>query len=161
MDRIEQDRMPSDAVVVELRCSASPAVVWSVLADGFTYASWVVGASHVRAVDPTWPDAGSRLYHAVGSWPLLLQDSTSVETAIPEESLALLASARPFGHARVRIDLSPDGSGCLVSMHEAPASTGLRASLPRSLWAPLLRARNAETLRRLAALAERREEPAA
>ncbi len=44
-------------------------------------------------------------------------------------------------------------------MSEAPVSPGLRASLPRMIWAPLLRARNNETLGRLIALAERREQP--
>ena len=37
------------------RSVAAPAeAVWAVLADGWQYATWVVGASRVRAVDAGW-----------------------------------------------------------------------------------------------------------
>ena len=43
------------------RSVAAPAeAVWAVLADGWQYATWVVGASRVRAVDAGWPRAGTR-----------------------------------------------------------------------------------------------------
>ena len=32
--------------------AAPPEAVWAVLADGWQYGTWVVGASRVRAVDP-------------------------------------------------------------------------------------------------------------
>jgi hypothetical protein len=159
MASIEHDRMPDDAAVLSRTCAGSPDQIWSVLADGFTYGAWVVGASHVRAVDPTWPAPGARLHHAVGAWPVLLRDSTSVERSSPARSLLLLAHARPFGHARVLIEIEPLRGGAVVTMSEAPVSPGLRATLPRTIWAPMLRARNNETLGRLIALAERREQP--
>ena len=159
MTTLENDRLPVDAEVVSRPCTASPEQVWAVLADGFTYAAWVVGASHVRAVDPSWPAPGARLHHAVGAWPVLIKDSTSVESSSPSRSLSLLARARPFGHARVLLEVEPSGQGSLVRMSEAPVSPGLRATLPRMIWAPLLRARNEESLDRLVALAERQEEP--
>src|SRR6478672_9306760 len=125
MTSIEHDRLPDDAEVVSLECSATPDQIWAVLADGFTYGAWVVGASHVRAVDPSWPNPGARLHHAVGAWPLLVRDSTSVEASSPGRSLLLLAHARPFGHARVHLEIEPDGQGSSLRMSEAPVSTGL------------------------------------
>jgi hypothetical protein len=159
MTSLQNDRLPDDAQVVSRQCTASPDQIWAVLADGFSYAAWVVGASHVRAVEPSWPQTGARLHHAVGAWPFLIRDSTSVESSSPSRSLSLLANARPFGHARVRLEIEPDGQGSLVRMSEAPVSPGLRTTLPRAIWAPLLAARNSESLARLIALAERHPEP--
>ncbi|WP_324188972.1 SRPBCC family protein [Nocardia farcinica] len=39
---------------------------FAVLSDGWLYAGWVVGASHIRDVDPDWPGVGSRIHHSVG-----------------------------------------------------------------------------------------------
>ena len=33
--------------------------VWAVIADGWTYPCWVVGASRMRAVSADWPAAGA------------------------------------------------------------------------------------------------------
>ncbi len=63
---------------------ATPAAVHAVLADGWAYAGWVVGASHVRAVQADWPAVGSRLFHASGTWPLLMEDDTRVEQVDPD-----------------------------------------------------------------------------
>jgi len=35
--------------------------VFDILADGWLYPVWVVGASHLRDVDTGWPQPGSRL----------------------------------------------------------------------------------------------------
>ena len=94
---------------VRLTTDATPAEVWDVLADGFRYPGWVVGASHMRAVDPTWPRRGARLHHSSGVWPLLVEDVTEVEESEDQRSLVLLAKARPFGAARISIVLDPDG----------------------------------------------------
>ncbi len=68
---------------VQRMVSAPPEAVWEVLADGWVYTGWVVGASRMRAVDPAWPVPDARLHHSVGGWPLLLDDTTSVSiTAI-------------------------------------------------------------------------------
>ena len=56
---------------------APPAEVFATLADGWSYPLWVVGAAHMRAVDPTFPGVGSKLHHSVGLWPLLIEDTTA------------------------------------------------------------------------------------
>ena len=40
---------------VSLNVEAPVDAVWAVLADGWSYAGWVVGASHIRDVDTGWP----------------------------------------------------------------------------------------------------------
>ncbi len=47
--------------------AASPAAVFAVLSEGWYYSDWVVGTSHVRAVDQGWPQQGSRR-RAAASW---------------------------------------------------------------------------------------------
>jgi uncharacterized protein YndB with AHSA1/START domain len=86
---------------------ASPQEVFAVLADGWTYPLWVVGATHMREVDPNWPAVGSRLHHSVGTWPLQIHDITQVRAAEPGQLLELHARAWPSGAARVRITLAP------------------------------------------------------
>jgi hypothetical protein len=46
---------------------ASPAEIWDVLADGWLYPVWVVGASRMREVEDGWPAEGSRLHHSLGA----------------------------------------------------------------------------------------------
>lgn len=65
--------------------------VWSVIADGWLYSGWVVGASRIRAVDAHWPEAGSLLHHSVGAWPLVISDSTRVTAVEPGRSLEVVA----------------------------------------------------------------------
>ena len=72
------------------------------LADGWLYPLWVVGASRMREVDTTWPEVGSELHHSVGAWPLLVDDTTEVADAIPGRFLHLHARARPTGSPRCR-----------------------------------------------------------
>jgi hypothetical protein len=71
---------------------APPAEVFATLADGWTYPLWVVGAAHMRAVDPAFPAVGSKLHHSVGLWPLLIEDTTEVLPASSSSS-----SRRPAG----------------------------------------------------------------
>ena len=137
---------------------APPAEVFAVLADGWSYSNWVVGTSHMRAVDPRWPAPGSTLYHAAGLWPLVVRDESVVEALDPERSMTLTAKGRPLGEARIVIDLEPDGDGTVVTMHETPiAGPGKWLHNPAS--EALLTRRNVESLARLAAIAERRGEP--
>lgn len=132
-----------------------PAQVWDVLADGWLYPLWVVGASRMREVDTTWPEPGACLYHSVGAWPLLVDDTTEVVDAVPGWSLTLHARARPTGVAAVHITLEPRDGETLVAIEE-DAISGPARLLPRPVRDPALVWRNVESLRRLAFLAERR-----
>ena len=48
------------------RTTASPDDVWAVLADGWSYPLWVVGASRMRAVSADWPQPGAKLHRDDG-----------------------------------------------------------------------------------------------
>jgi hypothetical protein len=110
----------------------------------------------MRAVDPGWPAPGSRIHHSVGVWPLLLDDSTLVESCVPENELVLLAQGRPFGKARIRLTLHDrPGGGCRIEMFETPVTPPLRWLPDRAALAAAF-PRNRETTWRLAAIAERR-----
>ena len=132
--------------------------VWGVLADGWTYSQWVVGNTRMRAVDPRWPEPGSKIHHTIGVWPIVLNDETEVESATPLEELVLLAKGRPLGGARVTLRLYDTLNGCRIEMAEVPVG-GPLSLLPRRVALALAYPRNRECLARLAALAERRKEP--
>jgi hypothetical protein len=139
---------------------ATPQQVWEVLADGWLYPLWVVGATRMREVDEQWPERGSRLHHSVGTWPLTLDDITEVEESVPGARLVLNAHAWPAGRADVTISLRPHGADTEVVMEEQAVS-GPGSLVPRLAQDPLLNWRNVESLRRLAFLAERRATRAA
>ena len=132
---------------------ASPATVFAVLSDGWLYASWVVGAARIRDVDPDWPAVDSRIHHSVGSWPLMISDQTIVSQMEPNSVLEMIARAWPAGEALVRVELEPHGAGTNVVMHE-DARRGPATLIPTPLRHVALKARNLETLKRLAYLAE-------
>jgi uncharacterized protein YndB with AHSA1/START domain len=134
--------------------ATSPERVFEVLSDGWLYTGWVVGASHIRAVEPAWPAPDSRIHHAVGAWPIMLRDETRVEACEAPTRLVLLARGRPLGEARVELRLEPRPTGTLVRMLETPVS-GPGRWLHNPVADALLHARNVESLARLAALAER------
>jgi hypothetical protein len=134
---------------------ATPDEVWSILADGWLYPLWVVGASRMREVDHTWPEAGAKLHHSVGTWPLLIDDETESLECRPGTMLKLHAHAWPAGRADVTLRLRPQGAETEVVIEEQ-ATAGPGALVPRVVQDPLLGWRNVETLRRLAYLAERR-----
>ncbi len=127
--------------------------MFDVLSNGWMYTAWVVGASHIRAVESEWPAAGSRIHHSFGAWPLMLKDETKVEVSERPNRLVLLARGRPLGEARVSLQLDPDGAGTFVTMTEEPVSGPGKTLHNRWLDAGL-KARNDESLARLAALAE-------
>lgn len=133
----------------------TPDDVFATLADGWLYPVWVVGAARMRAVSPEWPDVGATISHSLGIWPFLLDDETEVVEWSPPTRLRLRAKAGPFGRAVVVIEVRPRSGGCIVRIGEEPV-TGPARALPSFLWAPLLHARNRETLRRLAAISEGR-----
>jgi hypothetical protein len=127
-----------------------------VLADGWLYPTWVVGASRMREVDQSWPQVGSRLHHSVGNWPLLLDDRTEVLECQPGRLLRLKAHGWPAGAAEVVIELDPQpGSATLVRIRE-DASEGPATLVPGPARQLAIVPRNREALRRLAFIAEGR-----
>ena len=146
------------SLTVERDIAATRQQVWNVIADGWTYSQWVVGNTRMRAVDPSWPAPGATIHHTIGIWPVVLNDETQVESSTPPEELVLLAKSRPFGGARITLRLMDTGKGCRVEMAEVPVGGPLNL-VPRRLALAAAYPRNRECLTRLAALAERREEP--
>lgn len=134
---------------------ATPEKVWDVLADGWLYPLWVVGATRMREVDAGWPEVGARLHHSVGTWPLVLDDNTEVLEVTPGAKLVLRARAWPTGEAAVTIHLRPSGTDTEVVMEEDVVA-GPSRLVPKPLCHLGLRWRNVESLRRLAFIAERR-----
>jgi hypothetical protein len=138
---------------------ATPARVFAELSDGWAYVGWVVGATHIRDVDEQWPREGSQIHHKVGSWPAVIADSTKSLLCEPDRRLMLQARAWPLGEATVDIVLTGlSDSETLVTLREAPSSgPGRWLDNPVLRW--LLKARNEETLGRLADRVEHRELP--
>ncbi|MGO4489248.1 SRPBCC family protein [Microbacterium sp. 2RAF4] len=127
--------------------------VFRVLANGWLYPAWVVGASRMRDVDGTWPAVGAQLHHSVGVWPALLDDTTEVREWDPPRRIVLRARGWPMGEATVTLRARTTPTGCQVRIDEEPVA-GPAALIPQFLTAPILRWRNAETLHRLSYLAE-------
>jgi uncharacterized protein YndB with AHSA1/START domain len=139
----------------ELTIRATPERVWEVLADGWLYPLWVVGAVRMRRVDPGWPEVGTRIHHSVGLWPLLINDHTEVLETQAGEFLRLRARAWLAGAAEIAITLTPNGQHTDVRLEEEVTS-GPGILIPPPIEGLSLQLRNAEALRRLASLAERR-----
>lgn len=134
---------------------ASVDQVWEILADGWLYPLWVVGASRMREVDDAWPAVGARIHHSVGSWPVLVDDTTEVLQCEPGALLVLRARAWPIGAAQVTLRLRSRGTGTEVTIEERAVSGPGRLT-PALLQDPPLAWRNVETLKRLAYVAENR-----
>lgn len=139
--------------VREMHCA--PEDVFEVLADGWLYPSWVVGASRMREVEDGWPAAGTRLHHSFGVWPVLIDDATIIESITPPRQAVMRARGWPIGEARVTLDVKPRGDGCVVRIQEE-AVAGPGRLVPAPVMDAMLHWRNAETLHRLAYLAEGR-----
>ena len=133
--------------------NCEPRHVFEVLANGWVYPSWVVGASRMRDVDEGWPQPGSQIHHSVGVWPMLLDDTTSVLEWDPPRHAMLKARAWPIGEADVEIDVRERGTASNVRMIE-DAISGPARFVPGPVRDAATHARNSETLRRLAYLAE-------
>jgi uncharacterized protein YndB with AHSA1/START domain len=135
--------------------AATPEQVWEVLSDGWLYPLFVVGASRMRAVDDSWPAVGSRLHHSVGTWPLMIDDTTEVLDVDEGRRLLLLARGWPAGQAHVDISLQPSGDTTVVTITE-DATAGPGTLIPKPLRDAQLHLRNVEALRRLAFVVEGR-----
>jgi uncharacterized protein YndB with AHSA1/START domain len=151
-----QPREAESSLTVKRDTTASRARVWAVIADGWTYSQWVVGNSRMRAVSEDWPNPGSKIHHSIGVWPLLLNDETTVDECVPLERLVLLAKGRPFGKARITLQLSDiEDGGCRIEMAEVPVGAPM-GWVPNRLALAAAVPRNRECTWRLAAIAERR-----
>ena len=125
------------------------------LADGWLYPLWVVGAARMRRVDAGWPAEGTRIHHSVGLWPLLINDHTEVLEVTPGKFLRLRARAWPVGAAEIAISLTPNGEHTDVRLDEEVTS-GPGTLVPPPIEGLSLKLRNSEALQRLANIAERR-----
>lgn len=135
--------------------ACTPDDVFGVLADGWSFANWVVGAARIRAVDDGWPEPGSRIHHSVGVWPALISDTSSVLEWNPPHHMTLTVRAWPAGQGKVTLECTPESGGTLVTMSE-DVTTGPARLVPGPVRRPFLHVRNLESLRRLAYLAEHR-----
>lgn len=136
--------------------SASPAACWAIVADPRSYAFWVVGSDGVHDVEGEWPSVGATFHHSQGSAPLRLRDTTSVLESAPVRLLRLEVRARPLFVGIVTLTFTPHDNGTTIRMGEE--ATGGLAGIPPSFTTdPLIRLRNAESVRRLAAMAWARE----
>ncbi|PSL53746.1 polyketide cyclase/dehydrase/lipid transport protein [Saccharothrix carnea] len=145
-------------IEVRLVVPASVEQVFAVLADGWSYAGWVVGAAHIREVDAGWPGTGTRIHHSVGAWPVAVQDVTTVLDVDPPRMLELEARLWPLGAARIRFTLAPASEGCEITMAEE-AIKGPLSLLPTPAQSLFLIPRNRESLTRLAAQSTRKHTP--
>jgi uncharacterized protein YndB with AHSA1/START domain len=138
----------------EIEMTVPPQRVFDVLSDPRSFGYWVVGSRAIHAADPTWPAPGSVFEHTQGFGPLpLLRDVTTVLASTPPTMLRMRVQARPLTVAHVTLSLVPEAAGTRVVMEEVPAD--LRSKLTMNpLVDPLIRLRNAESLRRLKRLAE-------
>jgi hypothetical protein len=139
-----------------LKCT--PEAVFRVLADGWLYPSWVVGTARMRDVDEEWPAPEARLHHSVGTWPMLVDGTTSVVQWNPPHRAVLKAHGWLIGTARVVIEVTPSDGGALVELHEEPVS-GPTLLLPGPVVDLMLWRRNTEALQRLAFLCEGMNDP--
>jgi hypothetical protein len=132
----------------------SPDAVFDVLANGWSYSHWVVGASRVRDVTQSWPAEGAQIHHSVGAWPLLIDDLTTVRRSERPGLLELTVRAWPSGEGIVRITCRPQGTDTEVTMEE-DATKGPALLVPKLVRDIALDRRNREALSRLAILVER------
>lgn len=152
----KMDEHSKGVVTVERDVEAPAEAVWTVLSDGWSYATWVVGASRVRDVDAHWPAAGALIHHSFGLWPGVVNDTTEVLESEEPRKLALKARGWPAGEAEVVLTVEPTGSEtCRVTITE-DAVSGPATVIPRPVRQLVVRPRNVESLLRLALLAEGR-----
>jgi hypothetical protein len=124
------------------------------MGDAWSFASWVVGAARVDAVGGGWPEPGGYLHYRVGAWPGTLPARAEVVSSVPGAELALHGDLGPAGAVDLVLTVRVLPTGSEVGISEDVVA-GPASWLPRAARAAVIRARNRETLRRLALLAER------
>lgn len=141
--------------VTERTMKATPRQIDEALRDGWNFADWVVGAVHVRGVDPQWPQPGSNVQHRLGAWPLVINDATEVVAYEPEKRLDLRARLWPFGEAEVSLQWEQNSPGtCRVRMEEQFVH-GPALTLRNQVADTVLHSRNRESLERLEHLTQK------
>ena len=144
-------------ITVTHQTPARPEQIWAVLADGWTYAAWVVGA------------CGSARWRAAGDagqpHPPLGRDVAAAGQRRDRGRGLRARAADPaegqgqgHGAAIVEIRLHDEGDRTRIEMRE-DATAGLGKLLPHTVRQALIAPRNTETVTRLALLAERRTQP--
>lgn len=127
--------------------------VFAVLANGWLYPVWVVGASRMRAVDDAWPQPAARLHHSFGVWPAVLDDTTECLEWYPPRRAVFRAHGWPMGAARVTLEVEDRPDGCRISLTE-DAEAGPGTLVPKPVRDVLMKIRNAETVNRLRLMSE-------
>ncbi|MFB7395204.1 SRPBCC family protein [Streptomyces sp. NPDC056191] len=114
-----------------------------------------MGTSDSLPLDDAWPAPGSRLRYTIrlGLWAA--EGVTTVRHQETGRELELEASLKPFGTARIFLQLRPWGEETLVVCDEHPLR-GLGGTLHNSLSEAVLQLRHRSMLARLATLVERR-----
>jgi uncharacterized protein YndB with AHSA1/START domain len=135
----------------EIRAPRS--VVYAVLLDPRTYPDWLAGARDIRAVDPGWPDPGSRFHHRVGIGPFTIPDSSELVATEHDRRIELAVRARPLVAAHVTFTLIGEDDRCVVSFQEEPKRRVV-GNLVRPVLDPMTHLRNHQSLKRLATLVE-------
>lgn len=133
-----------------------PEDVFDVLTDGWSYATWVVGAARIREVEDGFPDPGTKIHHSVGLWPALISDNTEVEDVDVPNRITLRVRAWPTGEGLVSITCVAQGTNRTEVTIEEQAVSGPAKLIPTAVQDAMLNVRNAEALRRLGYLAESR-----
>lgn len=142
-------------VTNQLDIRATPDEVFEVLADGWNYTAWVVGAKAITHVDAAFPLVGSRFGNRVRNGFRGIDGVTEVVASDRPRTLRLRASVGQVADADISFALRPIAGGTLVTMHEVPVGDRPFSVIGR--WtSPLLRVRNAETLWRLKSVVEER-----
>jgi uncharacterized protein YndB with AHSA1/START domain len=129
-----------------------PQRVWRILANGESYAQWVVGTQQILHADAAWPAVDAELRFQVGVGPIHFEDSCVVRICEPQRRLELEAMAKPFGTARIAFTLIPWSDNTLVILDEHPL-LGAGARLQGPLSECLLHVRNRRLLANLARVA--------
>ena len=158
-EKREDARRRADKGSVCLTIPTTPDRIFRLLADGWMYANWVVGASRVRLVEAGWPAKGSKIHHSSGLWPLLVNDTTEVIAVEPNRLLELDARIWPVGAAWVQVRLEPDGATRTKACMAETFHSGPGRLIPEPAIAAVMTARNRECLRRLGMIAVNRETP--
>ncbi|MBJ7905615.1 SRPBCC family protein [Streptomyces sp. NPDC003656] len=130
----------------------APADVWSVLADPYRYADWVVGTAETAPREGDWPELGSSLSYTIPLGPRVAEGYTVVRRFDPPQYLELEARSG-IGSARIAFEIRPWGENTLVIVDEHPLS-GLGNRLHNTLLDAVIQLRHRGMLARLARVVE-------